>query len=111
MNPQLTKTQQQWLTHIQAAQKSGLSYSAYAKHHGLSADGLFNAKHVLQKKGIIIDPSAEQAFVKALPLQPEPTLPLKTSHKLEISLPNGIQFSITADRDLISEFTQALLRA
>ena len=72
---QMTRRQQFWLAHIQAAMRGGQQLQQYAKHHGLSIAALYNAKSVFKRAGLLESASAVQvsAFVPvqiAAPAQP-----------------------------------------
>ena len=111
MKVNLTSTQQQWLTHIEAAHQSGLPYSDYARKNGLNVDALFNAKYVLRKKGVIVDNRQVTPFVKAEPKPNSPTPTVSLQHRIDITLTNGVQVSIAADRTLMAELTKMLLQS
>jgi hypothetical protein len=72
----MTKRQQFWLAHIQAAMRGGEQMQRYAKRQGLSVAGLYNAKSVFKRAGVLKDASsglAPSAFVPveiAAPVQP-----------------------------------------
>jgi len=68
MTKGVTKRQRVWLLHVRAALRSGEPLHQYAKKHRLSLGGLYNAKSVLKRSGllsVISKPSAASvpAFV------------------------------------------------
>jgi hypothetical protein len=72
----MTKRQQFWLAHIQAAMRGGEQLQRYAKRHGLSVAALYNAKSVFKRAGLLkhasgeLAPSAFVAVQIAAPVQP-----------------------------------------
>lgn len=62
---QLTEKQQHWLVHIRQQQTSGLAATEYCAQHQISTAGLYNARHILRKKGILAlaDSEPKAAFV------------------------------------------------
>ncbi len=65
----MTTRQQFWLTHIQAAMRSGEQLQRYAKRHGLSVAGLYNAKSVLKRAGLLKGASSELVASAFVPVQ------------------------------------------
>lgn len=62
----MTKRQQFWLAHIEAAMRGGEQLQLYAKRHGLSVAALYNAKSVFKRAGVLKRASRElvaNAFV------------------------------------------------
>src|SRR5882757_6143318 len=53
MVKELTSRQRYWLEHIRAAMAGGGTVAEYAKQHGLSMAGLYNAKSVLSRLGAL----------------------------------------------------------
>lgn len=68
----MTTRQQFWLTHIQAAMRSGEQLQWYAKRHGLSVAGLYNAKSVLKRAGLLKSASTELAASAFVPVRIAP---------------------------------------
>jgi hypothetical protein len=68
----MTARQQFWLTHIRAAMKSGEQLQRYAKRHGLSVAGLYNAKSVLKRAGLLKGQSSELVANAFVPVQLAP---------------------------------------
>ena len=68
----MTTRQQFWLTHIQAAMNSGEQLQRYAERHGLSVAGLYNAKSVLKRAGLLKSASTELAASAFVPVQIAP---------------------------------------
>jgi len=64
----MTKRQQFWLTHIEAATCSGEQLQRYAKRHGLSVAALYNAKSVFKRAGLL-KPSTELTANAFVPVQ------------------------------------------
>jgi hypothetical protein len=71
----MTTRQQFWLTHIQAATKSGEQLQRYAKRHALSVAGLYNAKSVLKRAGLLKGASRELVANSFVPVQLAPQAP------------------------------------
>ena len=65
----MTTRQRFWLAHIQAAMRSGEQLQRYAKRHGLSVAGLYNAKSVLKRAGVLKDASSELVASAFVPVQ------------------------------------------
>lgn len=68
----ITKRQQFWLTHIRTAMKSGEQLQRYAHRHGLSVAGLYNAKSVLKRSGLLKSASSELTASAFVPVQIAP---------------------------------------
>ena len=71
----MTRRQQFWLTHIQSAMRSGEQLQRYAKRHGLSTAGLYNAKSVLKRAGVLKSASSEFVANAFVPVQVVPQAP------------------------------------
>lgn len=65
----MTKRQQYWLSHVEAAMCSGDKLQWYAKRHGLSVAALYNAKSVFKRAGLLKDASSELASSAFVPVQ------------------------------------------
>ncbi len=70
----MTKRQQFWLAHIQAAMRGGEQLQRYAKQHGLSVAALYNAKSVFKRAGLLKDISGELASSAFVPVQIAPSV-------------------------------------
>jgi hypothetical protein len=68
----MTKRQQFWLTHIQAAMRGGEQMQRYAKRHGLSIAALYNAKSVFKRAGLLKGTLTELASSDFVPVQIAP---------------------------------------
>ena len=58
MNATLNEKQQFYKTHLESAQSSELSLSAYAQRHNLNTKALYNYKRTLIKKGVLSEHEA-----------------------------------------------------
>jgi hypothetical protein len=65
----MTKCQQFWLRHVEAATRSGEPLQRYAKRHGLSVAGLYNAKSLFKRAGLLRPPSAPVTASAFVPVQ------------------------------------------
>ena len=90
--PTITKRQQQWLDHINAADASDGSLVAYAAAHKLKVKDLYQWKTVLSRRGLLPKQSAKSSFVPVT-IPPVPT-PCTSCH---ITLPNGVRLQFTGD--------------
>jgi hypothetical protein len=70
----MTKRQQFWLAHIQAAMRGGEQLQRYAKRHGLSVAALYNAKSVFKRAGLLKSTSTELAPGAFVPVQITPAV-------------------------------------
>ncbi len=86
-NIKLTKTQQQWLTHLKNAQKQCLSMSAYAKVNGLVLKSFYNARSVLIAKGALSQPADNTML---LPVSIDKPSNNSAPTDCRINLPNGV---------------------
>jgi hypothetical protein len=68
----MTARQQFWLMHIQSAMNSGEQLQRYAKRQGLSVAGLYNAKSVFKRAGLLKGTSTELAANAFVPVQLAP---------------------------------------
>jgi transposase len=76
----MTKRQQFWLAHIQAAMRSGEQLQQYAKRHGLSVAAFYNAKSVFKRTGLLTSELEPSAFV---PVQISPQAPATIRCRLQ----------------------------
>jgi carboxypeptidase C (cathepsin A) len=65
----MTKRQQFWLAHIQAAMRCGEQMQRYAKRHGLSVAALYNAKSVFKHAGLLKSAPTEVSSSAFVPVQ------------------------------------------
>jgi hypothetical protein len=65
----MTKWQQFWLAHIEAAMCSGEQLRRYAKRHGLSVAALYNAKSVFKRAGVLKGASTKLMPNAFVPIQ------------------------------------------
>lgn len=65
----MTKRQQFWLAHIQAAMRGGEQMQRYAKRQGLSVAALYNAKSVFKRAGLLKVSGSELAASAFVPVQ------------------------------------------
>lgn len=68
----ITKRQQFWLRHIEAAMRSGEQLQQYAKRHGLSVAALYNAKSVFKRAGLLNGTSTKRVPNAFVPVQIAP---------------------------------------
>jgi hypothetical protein len=94
MNKQLTTKQSFWLDHIQAAQRSGLSFANYAAKHKLNVKALYNWALILRRKGAF--EQSDKAFVELnVDTSPKTTRSALPNHQaVRIFLPNGIRIEL-----------------
>jgi len=65
----MTERQQYWLTHIEAALRSGEPLQHYAKRQGVSIGALYNAKSVFKRAGLLKGFSVQRAADAFVPVQ------------------------------------------
>jgi hypothetical protein len=107
----LTPRQQEWLGHLQACARSGESVRAYAKRHGFSEHGMYQAAKGLRRRGALptgrrrsrLEQKSTPAFVRVLPA----ASPIVTS-TWRVRLPNGVV--IEAGEALAPAWLEALAR-
>lgn len=97
ISKQPTKRQQHWLSHIQACDKTELSYRAYAEQQGFTPRALYDAKKQRVNSGLL--PSRVKSRFQRVRTEPSKSLPpvsaiphgsaLSPAH-CTITLPNGI---------------------
>ena len=88
----ITKRQQQWLNHINAADASNNSLVAYAAAHKLKVKDLYQWKTVLGRRGLLPGKPAKSSFV---PVNVPPAGVPCTS--CNITLSNGVRLQFTCD--------------
>ncbi len=95
--PPITKRQQQWLDHINAADASDDSLVAYAAAHKLKVKDLYQWKTVLGRRGLLPGKRATSSFVPVM--QPPVATPCTSCN---ITLPNGVRLQLTGDLNSLS---------
>jgi hypothetical protein len=75
MTMTMTKRQQFWLAHIEAAMRSGEQLQRYAKRHGLSVAALYNAKSAFKRVGLLKRTSTAPSPSTFVPVQIAPQAP------------------------------------
>lgn len=73
MEKGLTSRQRYWLEHIRAAMAGGGTVAEYAKQHGLSIAGLYNAKSVLSRLGALRQERGEAATERFVTVRIKPS--------------------------------------
>ena len=86
---QPTERQQYWLSHIQACDKTDLSYRAYADQHGFSPRALYDAKKALVRDGFLSGKTKSRFQQVQIERSASPVHAAVQTHCL-ITLPNGI---------------------
>jgi hypothetical protein len=87
----LTPRQQEWLGHLRAYRRSGETVRAYAKRHGFSEHGMYQAAKDLRERGVLPairrrEPSRKSpTFVKV-----SPAMSVIGSSLWRVRLPNGV---------------------
>ena len=89
----LTKTQQQWLTHVKSAQEQALSMAAYAKQNGLALKSFYHARKVLIKKGALQRTVDNE---KLLPMKLTEQPVSQSTLACRICLPNGVAIEVAS---------------
>lgn len=85
MTDKLTKRQRWWLEHVRRATGSGETLKAYARSHGISLSGLYDAKFKFSRCGLFVGKGVEgrkrqpSAFV---PVQLDAALPVRSACRL-----------------------------
>ncbi len=95
--PPITKRQQQWLDHINAADASDDSLVAYAAAHKLKVKDLYQWKTALTRRGFLPEKKPKTAFV---PVATKPATVSPTS--CNVTLPNGVRIQFTVELDGVS---------
>ena len=85
----LTERQHEWLVHIEAAEQAGIAFSHYADTHGLSAAGLYAARHVLREKGWLV--SSEPEPVEFATVEVVEAVEGVDAQGLSVHLRNGVR--------------------
>ena len=88
----MTKRQQFWLAHIEAAMISGEQLQRYAKRRGLSVAALYNAKSVFKRMGLLKSASSTlvpDAFA-AVQIAPQGASPIRS----RLQHPSGWQLEM-----------------
>ena len=80
--PRLTDKQRYWLTHLQTAEREGLSPRAYAQRHGLRPSQLYYWRSTLRKRGVLATAARPAEFV--------PVRVRDTRAEVRVHLPNGV---------------------
>jgi hypothetical protein len=115
MRKALSKIQQQWLDHNQAAEKSHLSLSAYAKQHQLNIKALYNYRNILREKGLIANSNTRNStkpktssFIQVRPRTiSDPDI--KSTSPVIIKLPNDIQLEISCSECEVTQLIERLI--
>jgi hypothetical protein len=108
----LTPRQREWLHHLRACSREGGTLRAYAKRHGLSEYGLYEAARVLRQRGVLAPGRPRRSaakpptFVKVTPAVS--TVSPIGSSPWRVRFPNGVVLEGT-DR-LGTEWLEALAR-
>lgn len=93
----ITKRQQHWLDHINAAEASADTLVAYAATHKLKVKDLYQWKTALTRRGFLPEKKPKAAFV------PVATAPPKVSPtSCNVMLPNGVRVQFTGNLDGVS---------
>ena len=71
MNEALTKKQQFWFAHLEAADNTGLSIADYAKANNLDARKLYQWRSTLNSKSVTV--STEARFTRVITSTPLPS--------------------------------------
>lgn len=71
MNKALTKKQQFWLAHLEAADHSGLSLAEYAKANNLNAQTLYQWRYAFKSRPVTV--STEARFTRIVSSTPLPS--------------------------------------
>jgi hypothetical protein len=105
----LTPRLREWLDHLRRCAESGETVRAYAKRHGLSEHGMYQATKDLRKRGVPVPSSRGPktkgvAFVKVAPVVRPPALPSAWRARL----PNGVV--LEGRGALETDFLEALAR-
>ena len=96
LESKLTEKQQAWLGHIRNLETSGLSAPVYCQQQGLSLAGLYNARLILRRKGLL--PTADSDSTS-------PFVPVTVVDRSTLSLP---ACRVVTPCGLTLEFTEAL---
>ncbi|MEM7082611.1 MAG: hypothetical protein AAF465_07740 [Pseudomonadota bacterium] len=93
----ITKRQQHWLDHINAAEASADTLVVYAATHKLKVKDLYQWKTALTRRGFLPEKKPKAAFV------PVAKVPAKVaSTDCSVTLPNGVCVQFTGDLDGVS---------
>ena len=112
MNKALTQKQQFWLNHSQAADKSHLSISAYAKQHQLNIQAFYNYRNILREKGLIANQNSKPktaSFIQVLSHTPSTDSKDKSISSVVISLPNNIRIDISRNEYDLTQLVGRLM--
>jgi hypothetical protein len=94
----------EWQEHLASAARRGVSLARYAREQGLSAGGLYAARHALKRRGVV---TVGGRAVRERPrFAPVTVLP---SAVLRAQLPNGVVVSLEGvDASMLSAWLSSL---
>lgn len=101
---QLTAKQQQWLSHLEAADEQNLSLAAYAKQECLDLKRLYSWKSQLKQKGLF-SAETDNSFIKA---QVSTSVSLSHTTGIHVVLPNGIRLELPYNATSLSGLIREL---
>jgi hypothetical protein len=105
----LTPRQQEWLEHLRTCGRSGETMRAYAKRHGFSEHGMYQAAKDLRRRGVLRAAGRRRSEPKRLTfVKVSPTGSAIGSSAWRVRLPNGVVLE-GSDR-LGAEWLEALAR-
>ena len=105
----LTPRQREWLGHLRACRRSGETVRGYAKRHGFSEHGMYQAAKELRQRGVLpTRRHGESARKSPTFVQVSPAVSTIGSSPWRVRLPNGVVLEGT--EVLGSEWLETLAR-
>jgi len=107
----LSKKQQYWFDHNQAAEKSHLSLSEYAKQHQLNIQAFYNYRNILREKGLIANSNIKPKISSFVQVRPRTTSDpeVKSTSPVVIKLPNNIQLEVSCSECQVAQLVERLI--
>lgn len=101
---ELTPSQRYWLTHLEAAERTGISLREYADNNGLEVQSLYTGKHVLKRLGAWPVKQAEISLCRAEVVESTPRgRDVESNHgpiNCRVHLPNGVMVELASTEAL-----------
>lgn len=106
----LTARQQEWLGHLRACTRSGETMRGYAKRHGFSEHGMYQAAKDLRQRGVLPASGRRRRSEEKSPtfVRVSPAVSAIASSPWRVRLPNGVVLEGT--EVLRPEWLEALAR-
>ena len=93
---ELTEAQGYWIKHVEACERSGLSYSEYCRKHGLNKNHLYGHRYNLKRKGYRFNSTPSPVFsevrVESLPA-------VNTIRQIRAEFSSGMIFQLEGGND------------